>query len=247
MLLYLSLTYAFAWLWWIFLAVTHSYVYPGIGWPTHLVALMAPSLAAVIATAQESGRDGLKRLWQRTARFSFNGFTLFLVVGTAVFAFIPVILDRSVSLEDLGKYSGAPSLGVWAILVVLFLNGYGEEIGWRGYLAEKYLNKFSIAKTAGLVWLVWAPWHIPLFFVVDNYRQMNLFMILGWAVSIYFGSVVLTWFYQYSGRSILVVVAWHIAYNLSVATAASKGFATGVISSLVVIGALVILRRERVM
>lgn len=246
MWLYLAITYVLAWIWWIYLALTHSYVYPGMGWPTHLIALTAPSIAAVLVIARESGRDGLKKLWKRMTLASFNRFTSFLVIGTAIFAFIPVATDKSISLADLGKYSGAPSKGLFAILIVLLLNGFGEEIGWRGYLAEKYLSQHSITKTAGIIWLVWAPWHIPLFFVIDTYRQMNPFMIVGWAVSIYFGSVVLTWLYKYSGGSILVVVAWHIAYNLSVATAASKGFATGVVSTLVIMAALLILYRERV-
>jgi membrane protease YdiL (CAAX protease family) len=245
MWLFLVITYGLAWIWWIYLAVTHSYVYPGIGWPTHLIALMAPSIAAVVVIARESGREGLRRLWKRTTLASFNKVTTFLVVGTAIFAFIPVITDSTISLVDLGKYSGAPSKGLLAILAVLFLNGFGEEIGWRGYVAEKYLSQYSLTRAAGIVWLVWAPWHIPLFFVVDTYRQMGPFMIVGWAVSIYFGSVVLTWLYKYSGGSILVVVAWHIAYNLSVATAASKGFATATISALVIIGAIWILRHDR--
>ena len=166
-------------------------------------------------------------------------------MGTLLFAFLPVILDNSISLSDLGKYSGAPNNGLLAILIVLLLNGYGEEIGWRGFLAEKYLRYESITKASFRIWLVWAPWHLPLFFVVDTYRKMNIFMIIGWLVSIYFGSVVLTWFYKYSEHSILIVVLWHIAYNLSVSTAASKGVATAVVSTLVILGALFILNDER--
>lgn len=244
MKLYIFLTYLLAWLWWIPLAINKKVIYPGVGWPTHLIGLMAPAIAAFIVIYFESGSTGIKNLWSRITRFSFNKFTAFLTLATLVFAFIPVLFDNSISLSDLGKYSGAPDKGLLAILLVLLVNGYGEEIGWRGYLAEKFLKEDSISKTAFKIWLVWAPWHLPLFFVLDTYKEMNLFMLVGWLVSIYFGSVVLTWFYKYSNNSLFVVVSWHIAYNLSVATAASKGVATAIVSSLVIFGAIWILRNE---
>jgi membrane protease YdiL (CAAX protease family) len=244
MKLYIFLTYLIAWVWWIPLAIAKKTVYPGVGWPTHLIGLMAPAIAAFIVVYRESGRIGLSDLWARIVRNTFNKVTAFLTLGTLVFAFIPVLFDNSISLSDLGKYSGAPDKGLLAILLVLLINGYGEEIGWRGYLAEKFLKDESISKSAFKIWLVWAPWHLPLFFVLDTYKEMNFFMLIGWVVSIYFGSVVLTWFYKYSKSSLLVVVCWHIAYNLSVATAASKGIATALVSSLVIVGAIWILRTE---
>ena len=206
MKLYIFLTYLLAWLWWIPLAINKKVIYPGVGWPTHLIGLMAPAIAAFIVIYFESGNAGIKNLWSRITRFSFNKFTAFLIVATLLFAFIPVLFDNSISLSDLGKYSGAPDKGLLAILLVLLVNGYGEEIGWRGYLAEKFLKDDSISKTAFKIWLVWAPWHLPLFFVLDTYKEMNLFMLVGWLVSIYFGSVVLTWFYKYSNNSLFPIL-----------------------------------------
>ena len=244
MFLYLILTYSLAWAWWIPLALTHSYVKPGFGWPTHLIGLASPAIATFIVVAKEKGFIGIRDLFNRIKALTLNKLTSVLIISTLIFAFAPVYFDSSIGFSDLGKYSGAPDKGFLSILLILILNGYGEEIGWRVYVAEKFLADRNIAKTAGRVWLAWAPWHFPLFFVVDTYRQMNLIMIFGWLVSIYFGSVVLTWLYFYSNRSLLVVVLWHISYNLSVATAASKGFTSSLVSMLVILGAIFILRVE---
>lgn len=241
---FVFLTYLIAWAWWLPLVISGKIIYPGVGWPTHLIGLMAPAIAAFIVIYFESGSAGIKDLWARVTRFSFNKLTALLTIATLAFAFIPVLFDNSISLSDLGKYSGAPDKGLLTILLVFLINGYGEEIGWRGYLAENFLKQDSLTKTSFKIWLVWAPWHLPLFLILDTYMEMNLFMFVGWLVSIYFGSVVLTWFYKYSRNSLLVVVSWHIAYNLSVATAASKGVATALVSSLVIIGAIWILRIE---
>ena len=226
------------------MAITHQTVYPGIGWPTHLIALMAPSVAAFIASFVQGGMKEVKNLWSRVIKLFSNWLILILIFITLFFAFIPVLLDKQITLADLGKYSGAPDKGLLAILLVLLLNGYGEEIGWRGFVADRYIEIDPLWKVSGKVFLVWAPWHLPLFFVLDSYKNMNLFMLIGLLVSIYFGSVVLTWLYKYSDKSLVAVVSWHIAYNLSVATAASKGFATGVVSTAVIVGGLIALRKD---
>lgn len=239
--IFIGLTYLLAWSWWIPMAIKKDYVYPGVGWPTHLVALMAPSLAALILVYLRTGTSGLAEIFSRCIQLSSNKLMAVLIIGTAGYAFIPVLLIDDISISDLGNYSGAPA-SVLGVLIVLFLNGFGEEIGWRGFLADGILKSETLSKAALKVWAVWMPWHLPLFFVVDNYRTMSFGSFIGWAVSIYFGSVVLTWLYLKSSRSILMVVLWHIAYNLSVATGASTPLSSAIISAAVIFGAIAILR-----
>jgi membrane protease YdiL (CAAX protease family) len=40
-----------------------------------------------------------------------------------------------------------------------------EEIGWRGYLQPKLLNKHSIGAAGLMVGVLWGIWHLPLFFI----------------------------------------------------------------------------------
>ena len=52
------------------------------------------------------------------------------------------------------------------------------------------------------------------------------------------GSIVLTWLYNRSGESILIVAIWHGTYNLASGTEAVKGTIAAVVSTLVMLQAL---------
>ena len=51
------------------------------------------------------------------------------------------------------------------LFVVLILNGYGEEAGWRGYLLEVLLPSLGRFRATMLVAALWLLWHAPLFWV----------------------------------------------------------------------------------
>lgn len=142
-------------------------------------------------------------------------------------------------------YSGAPLWGAGVVLYVLIVNGLGEEAGWRGYLSDRLLGKHSPGFTAILVWVVWGLWHIPLFFLVQNFRDLGVGGTIGWAVGLLSGSVVLLWLYRLTGRSVLYVALWHTAFNFATATSAAEGTMAAVVSTLVIIGSIpIVLRRD---
>jgi membrane protease YdiL (CAAX protease family) len=65
------------------------------------------------------------------------------------------------------------------IKVVMFTLSFslGEEIGWRGYLLPKLL---SLGRTRALllVGLIWAPWHLILFFLTPFFPMENVLIFL---------------------------------------------------------------------
>lgn len=241
---YVVLAYLLSWIWWIPMAASGTVVDPGQGWPTHLPGLLGPAVAAVVVTAATQGRSGLADLWARIVRWRVGWVYYLIILATAAMALIPLLTPADRSANDFFLYSGAPSVGLWVVLFVLVVNGFGEEIGWRGFLADRLLNRFSPAVTALIVWVVWAGWHAPLFLVVGNFRELGVGGTIGWLVGIGFGSVFLTWLYKSANRSILIVALWHTAYNFTTATKASAGVAAAVASTLVIVASVVILLRR---
>jgi CAAX protease family protein len=242
---YVVLAYLLSWTVWIPLAAQHVTVSTGQGWPTHLLGLMGPAVAALLVTAVTGGRTGLADLWARITRWRVRWLWYAVIAGTAALALLPVVAGAESGIDGVGRYSGAPAVGVWVVPYVLLVNGFGEEIGWRGFLAEHLLQRRSRAVSALVVWPIWAAWHLPLFWIVGNFRDFGVGGTIGWVVGIGFGSVVLTWLYASAARSILVVALWHTAYNFATATEAAAGVAAAVTSALVIIGSVVILRRPR--
>jgi membrane protease YdiL (CAAX protease family) len=240
---YVVLAYALSWAWWIPLAISGATIGAGQGWPTHLVGLGGPALAALIVTGVGDGRRGLRELGSRIVRWRVRPIWYGTVAVMVVVAMTTPVTASDVGPADIVRYSGAPTVGVAVVPYVLLVNGFGEEIGWRGLLAERLLRTTSPGATALVVWPIWALWHLPLFWLVESFRDFGVAGTVGWAVGIGFGSVVLTWLYDSANRSILLVALWHTAYNFATATDAAGGIAAALATAAVIVAGVVILRR----
>ena len=73
---------------------------------------------------------------------------------------------------DFAQMSGLPSaIGVGGVLVlVLLMNGFGEETGWRGFALPLLQRRFSPLTAMLVLAVIWAGWHLPMFLVVDGFR-----------------------------------------------------------------------------
>lgn len=240
---FITLTYLIAWSVWIPMAIQGVITRPGIGWPTHLYGLLAPLIAAIITTLIFDGKPGLKTLTQRCFKWQV-GYYWLSVIAVIVAAIIALIVtSANINADELFSYSGvATSIGPVATLtLVLAVNGFGEELGWRGFLADELLKKYSLIKTSLFVFAVWAPWHIPLFWVVESFRDFGVGGIIGWLFGILAGSILLVWLYRESKSSILLVAIWHTAFNFTSATDATAEKIAPITSTLVMFAVIAIL------
>ena len=243
---FVVVAYGFSWAWWVPFVLRGDTVRQGDPWPTQMVGLLGPGLAAIVVTGGVDGRDGLRNLLNRMVKwrvplvwYGFSAATLGLGLAVAAAA------NHGLSWTDTSSYTGTPNLGlVLTFLLVLVVNGYGEETGWRGFLAERLLGRHGTVGTALLVSLPWAFWHLPLFFLVESFRGLG-FVLVGWAIGLVCGSLVLTWMYDRAGHSILVVALWHTSYNLASGTAAMEGAPAAVISTGVMLLAVLVATRAR--
>jgi membrane protease YdiL (CAAX protease family) len=131
-------------------------------------------------------------------------------------------------------------------LVVLVVNGFGEEIGWRGFLVDRLLERQGVIRTALIVAPIWALWHAPMFWFVANLTGLGVGGSMGWFLGLTAGSILLTWLYASSGRSVAIVSLWHTAFNFTTATTAATGVPAAAASTLVMLAAIGIAIRPHV-
>lgn len=248
---FVGLAYLLSWAWWLPQVVAGVTVHVGTGWPTHLPGLAGPALSALIVTAVLDGRTGLRALWRRSLRWRVGGWWLAVLAILAAGAVALLATGGAGNAATLTGYAGvARGWGPIATIALVFLvNGVGEELGWRGFAVERLSKRHSLVATALIIALVWAPWHLPVFFLSASFQAFAVADVVGWAVGLTAGSVVLAWLYRGSGGSVLLVSAWHTAFNFTSATPASSGAVAAASSTLVMIAALAIvtveLRRRR--
>ena len=61
-------------------------------------------------------------------------------------------------------------IGSAPTLLVLFVAASLEELGWRGYAVESLSCKLSYFNATALFSVLWASWHLPLFFIAHTYQ-----------------------------------------------------------------------------
>ena len=161
---FLLITFAISWSCFILLAVLNnvgiiSYLH---GMPFVLIGGFGPAIAAI--ALQE------KRNPKAIAKFIFSGkykpFPYVLLFGALIGAtfWFPV--------QELSSEIPLFSLPV-ILLVSTFFTGGQEEIGWQGFLRPALEKHMSFPLAVILVGVIWAIWHLPLWFI-DGSPQENI-------------------------------------------------------------------------
>jgi membrane protease YdiL (CAAX protease family) len=137
LLAYILLAYGFSWVWLVPMAVTGLVVQQGQGWPTHFPALIGPMVAAILVAARTGG---LRRLLQSMVRvrvaWRWWAWALSPLALLAIGLLADMIAGEHLPQPaDYARMTGLPSvLGIGGVAVlVLLVNGFGEETGWRGF------------------------------------------------------------------------------------------------------------------
>jgi membrane protease YdiL (CAAX protease family) len=207
------LTYALAWILWLPLVVLQDTIPAAPGLVLVLLGSNVPSLLAIVLTALVLGRGALRKLLGRLLIWRVDPrWYLVVVLG-------PVALAGG--MVALNAFVGGPaiSVGVPLLTVVITLTFFifpgsalGEEIGWRGYALPRLQSGRSALSASLILGVIWAFYHLPLFFTGQAFRSPSLlvpFVVSGLALS-----VILTWVYNSTGGSLLLVVLLHATANL---------------------------------
>ncbi|MEE4198524.1 MAG: CPBP family intramembrane glutamic endopeptidase [Bacteroidales bacterium] len=94
--------------------------------------------------------------------------------------------QMKISLEILPVHPVWLALGQGLIAGVTInaVAGFGEELGWRGFLL-KALKKMNFLKASLFIGLIWGIWHAPLILMGHNYPQhpeIGVLMMTVWCI-----------------------------------------------------------------
>lgn len=246
MVLFFVLAYLLAWGCWIpLLAAARGWI--SLPWDTHMPGLVAPAIAAFIVTAAGDGFRGLSDLLARMFRWRVGIFGAAIALSPlAIFAVVAALVAPFAgwpSWADLGHFPGVADIGpVGVLLVLVAVNGLGEETGWRGFAHDRLRPRYGFRRAVMIVAVLWAGWHLPLFFFHEGFEDIPIFFLPGWFLGIAAGSVILGWIYDETGSSIMAVAVWHGSYNWVVATDASSGAIAPIVTAVVIAFALLLTR-----
>ncbi len=209
-------------------AVRQGWIDLPIPFSIHYLASLGPALAALMLTALTGGRSGLAELWGRITKWRVGwGWAAFAIGSPVVLFIIAALAIRIIQgewpdLRLLGQANYLPYLGWWVLPLWLVTFGFGEEIGWRGFALPRLQKTMSVSRATLLLGLLWTVWHVPAFFYHETYQGMPWFILPGLIFGVLCGAVLLTWLYNGTGGSVLMVAIWHALFDLLTASKAGQ-------------------------
>lgn len=193
----------------------------------HWVGALGPVTAAVVVTGVGEGRDGLRAWWSGMTRWRTGLVWWVLAVGSpfALFVLAALLLHTLgrpwPSMGPLGASLAEPGW-VANLVAASVAYGFGEEPGWRGFALPRLQAGRGALQATLILTVLWAFWHAPFF--TYRYDLGGLGAYVGFFVCLAAGALWLTFLYNSSQGSVLLVIVWHTAWNvLNVAAAPVSG------------------------
>jgi uncharacterized protein len=205
---------AWTWLWWAVAAGLGGVEFPGVlAW----VAGAAGAPLAVVLVVRRSPpvqrRQFLRRLVAVRpvpARWWLAALAIGLGPKAAAFA-----LTAAAGHEPTGDTTALAAIP--ALLAFLVVAVWIEEPLWRGVALDSVVLRHGVTSAAAGIGLVWALWHVPLFWLEGTYQHElgagsgDSWLFLANIVGL---SVLLTWLVVASRGFVSLAVAAHLAGNL---------------------------------
>jgi membrane protease YdiL (CAAX protease family) len=215
-LTYFIIAFVFTWFFWTLAALGARDVIPAVPGLT-VIGTFGPLVAAVIVTAQGSGRAGVRSLFGRVVHWRVAPIWYGVVLLGPILLYLIGLALEVVALggqpPSLGALIGAlPMLVIITVYMVIFV-ALGEEVGWRGYALPALQARYGALLSSVILGVLWALWHLPVFFNPDTHYS-NLPFVLQLAFQIPL-AILITWVFNSTGGSVLMAILLHAVFNAS--------------------------------
>jgi uncharacterized protein len=237
---FVGLTYVISWSIWISMIVGSMSIASLSGSVLNALAIAGPSVAALVVAIGLGG----SQFHDLVAGLSPARLSTRWVVTALTLPLVMLAIAFIIAVASFG--TAAPTFSIALVGVVafefvriLFLGGpLGEEIGWRGFALPRLQASRTAFEASILLGIVWGLWHIPLYFVpgtgqyetlaAGTHPAFGIGGFIGWTIGL---SVLFTWLFNQTRRSLLIVMLFHAAVNLAVFLPSALG-STGIVSLL---------------
>lgn len=198
--------------------------------PFAALGVLGPLLAATVLSFREGGRAGVERLYAPLLRWRVHvaWYVVALAVPGALLTSLLWLLNAAGRQGPLGYWPGVNGVIFGLVLSLV------EEVGWRGYALPRLQARWGAFTASATVGVFWYLWHIPMFL------GMGVPLNLGPVMLLYFtgASLLLTWIYNGTNKSLLLVVFAHLGAHLNNSHRALPAELTPLVAHALVYGAL---------
>jgi len=214
----------------------------------HFIGALGPILAGAITTAVISGATGAKRFAMQLIQWRLKPRWYLIALFGPVFLYVISAAGYAMhrgewtDFSAFGQSDEFPALGLIGVFMIhIFTFGFGEEAGWRGFLLPRLQSRYNALVATLALSVFWAVWHIPAFFYRPGYSSMGPAEIVGWFLSLLTGAILLTWLYNSTRGSVMIVALFHGSVDVAFTSKLVDSGITNAMGALLVIWAIAII------
>jgi membrane protease YdiL (CAAX protease family) len=169
------------------------------------IAATAPTISALMVTSMLGGGKGLKAFLKKCYVENMKSSYIILALLLPSIVLIFTKLTSLLFIDVTPFISGLSPKK----LVIIFWALIAEELGWRGFLQEKFEKRFGYMATPLVLGCIWALWHSYSFFVGTHSAPIILFVLgcIAESYSCY-------WITKKSKGNCIPASIWHFTGNL---------------------------------
>src|SRR5206468_5078438 len=175
------------------------------------VAAYAPTAWGIYLTCRYSGNAGLRNLFARLVRVRVP-----VVCLLAALFLAPLCSTLSAGLARLftgqapefSPHYLTPQFALWTMA---FGGPLNEELGWRGFALPRLLQRRSPLVASVGLGVLWAFWHLPLYFIPDSGKYGGSFALF--LVVVVCMAIFMTAAHLGTRGSLLIAVLFHTSAN----------------------------------
>jgi membrane protease YdiL (CAAX protease family) len=210
--LFTVLTFAISWIaWWIlvFIKQDNSQIFRiSFYFLIFFVGGIAPTIAPFLAirSSDKKFKEFILSILKFRVNIFYYIFGLFLIFGVSYLGIWIYELFKGPIRSDLSP----DFISLIRLTLMMIVFGGLEELGWRGLLLPALSKIFKFHIAALFVGVIWAIWHLPLFFMPGTAQYQSDF--IAFAIQVIGLGFVLAWLFGRT-KSIFICVLFHALAN----------------------------------
>jgi CAAX protease family protein len=177
------------------------------------LGVFVPGILSLAMTAWTGGRDGVAKLLRTLVEWDVSVRWYVFAAGYMFSIKVLAALIHRAAFGVWPRFGDLPVVLLFGATAVSWLTGgqAGEELGWRGFALPRLAATFGLGAASVVLGVVWACWHLPLFFLpgFDTFNQsFPQYLLQVVAVS-----VAMAWLWGNTRGSLFLTMLLHAAVN----------------------------------
>ncbi|XMB67010.1 type II CAAX endopeptidase family protein [Mycoplasmatota bacterium zrk1] len=179
-----------------------------------------PSIVGLILTGVYEGKKGVRQLFRRSLRIDNGIKWIFSIIIIGIYFAVSLILIYTLIG---GKFEYNQFLiQLPGIIPLIILGPLSEEFGWRGFAVKRLLKSTNANFTSLIIGVIWAMWHLPLFYMVGTFQYSYNLPFIAFLISVTGSSFVYTYLFIRTKHSLLSAIFLHWIYTYIIQVVSSS-------------------------